>query len=331
MSAELVEHLFLPAFGNDAAGAELGDSAVLDVGGGRLAFSTDSFVVRPLFFPGGASATWPSTARSTTWRCRAPRRSCSRPRSSSRRALPLAEVGAGRRRHGRGGAARRRPARHRRHQGRRGRARRRRLRQHRRASAWSPTASTSGRTGPRPGDVVIVSGDIGVHGVAVMSCREGLEFGTESRSDSRAAARAGRGDAAPPAPTCTCCATPPAAAWRPSLNEIATAAGVGVELDERRCPIPAEVARRLRVARARPAVRRQRGQAAGVRARRRTPTRCSRRCARTRSGATPRSSASAWPSTRAWWSPGPASAARGWSTCRSASSCRGSADAPCRP
>ena len=33
------------------------------------------------------------------------------------------------------------------------------------------------------GDVVIVSGDIGVHGVAVMSCREGLEFGTEVRSD----------------------------------------------------------------------------------------------------------------------------------------------------
>ncbi|PRC54302.1 hydrogenase expression/formation protein HypE, partial [Mycobacterium sp. ITM-2017-0098] len=30
----------------------------------------------------------------------------------------------------------------------------------------------------RPGDVVIVSGDIGVHGVAVMSCREGLAFAT---------------------------------------------------------------------------------------------------------------------------------------------------------
>ena len=29
------------------------------------------------------------------------------------------------------------------------------------------------------GDVVIVSGDIGVHGIAIMSVREGLEFGTE--------------------------------------------------------------------------------------------------------------------------------------------------------
>ncbi|GAA0899365.1 hypothetical protein GCM10009558_110810 [Virgisporangium aurantiacum] len=35
----------------------------------------------------------------------------------------------------------------------------------------------------RPDDVVIVSGDIGVHGVAVLSCREGLEFGTAVRSD----------------------------------------------------------------------------------------------------------------------------------------------------
>jgi hydrogenase expression/formation protein HypE len=33
------------------------------------------------------------------------------------------------------------------------------------------------------GDAVIVSGDIGVHGVAIMSVREGLEFGTEIRSD----------------------------------------------------------------------------------------------------------------------------------------------------
>src|ERR1700678_1966563 len=53
MSAELIEHLFLPAFG--AAGqSELGDAAVLESPGGRLAFSTDSFVVRPMFFPGGS-------------------------------------------------------------------------------------------------------------------------------------------------------------------------------------------------------------------------------------------------------------------------------------
>jgi len=38
----------------------------------------------------------------------------------------------------------------------------------------------------RPGDVVIVSGSMAVHGIAIMSVREGLEFGTELRSDTAA-------------------------------------------------------------------------------------------------------------------------------------------------
>src|SRR6187401_3549685 len=53
MSAELIEHLFLPAFGT-AADAAMGDAAVIELGGTRLAFSTDSFVVKPLTFPGGS-------------------------------------------------------------------------------------------------------------------------------------------------------------------------------------------------------------------------------------------------------------------------------------
>ncbi len=53
LSAELVEHLFLPALGR--AGAELHDAAAVPVpaGAGRLALTTDSYVVQPLFFPGG--------------------------------------------------------------------------------------------------------------------------------------------------------------------------------------------------------------------------------------------------------------------------------------
>ncbi|MEN1680132.1 MAG: hydrogenase expression/formation protein HypE [Planctomycetota bacterium] len=53
LSAELIEHVFLPAFGNDLLGG-LGDSTVVEVAGARLAFSTDSYVVHPLFFPGGS-------------------------------------------------------------------------------------------------------------------------------------------------------------------------------------------------------------------------------------------------------------------------------------
>lgn len=53
-TSSLVEALFMPAFDN-AHLALLEDQAVLDVGGaGRVAFTTDSFVVKPLFFPGGS-------------------------------------------------------------------------------------------------------------------------------------------------------------------------------------------------------------------------------------------------------------------------------------
>lgn len=52
LARQLVEELFLPAFGGPAL-AGLGDSALLDPGAGRLAFTTDSHVVTPRFFPGG--------------------------------------------------------------------------------------------------------------------------------------------------------------------------------------------------------------------------------------------------------------------------------------
>jgi hydrogenase expression/formation protein HypE len=48
-SAALVDAVFVEAFGN-----ELGDGAVFTVPGGRVAMSTDSFVVQPLRFPGGS-------------------------------------------------------------------------------------------------------------------------------------------------------------------------------------------------------------------------------------------------------------------------------------
>lgn len=50
-TAQLIEEILLPALRNDAL-ASLGDGAVIDLSG-PLAFSTDSFVVSPLFFPGG--------------------------------------------------------------------------------------------------------------------------------------------------------------------------------------------------------------------------------------------------------------------------------------
>jgi hydrogenase expression/formation protein HypE len=52
MSHELVESFFVKAFCNPHLEA-MEDSASLDLDGGRLAFTTDSFVVSPIFFPGG--------------------------------------------------------------------------------------------------------------------------------------------------------------------------------------------------------------------------------------------------------------------------------------
>ena len=52
LTADLIEKIFLPAFSNQVLD-KLDDQAVVTIGGARLAFTTDSFVVTPIFFPGG--------------------------------------------------------------------------------------------------------------------------------------------------------------------------------------------------------------------------------------------------------------------------------------
>ena len=52
LTAELLESVFLPAYASPLLEV-LNDQAVFSINGARLAFTTDSFVVKPLFFPGG--------------------------------------------------------------------------------------------------------------------------------------------------------------------------------------------------------------------------------------------------------------------------------------
>jgi hydrogenase expression/formation protein HypE len=52
LTADLIDKVFLPAFRNPTLD-KLDDQAVLTIGNARLAFTTDSFVVTPIFFPGG--------------------------------------------------------------------------------------------------------------------------------------------------------------------------------------------------------------------------------------------------------------------------------------
>ncbi len=239
MSAELVEHIFAPAFGGPLL-ASLGDSAALTLGGARLAFSTDSFVVRPLFFPGGSigdlavNGTVNDLAMSGA---RPAYLSCAFILEEGVEMSVVARVA-----QALGDAARR-------------------------AGVEVVTGDTkvveSGHGDgvylntagiglipagvdiraqrAAPGDVVIVSGDIGVHGVAVMSVREGLEFGVTIESD--CAALGGLvGAMLAVTPDLHVLRDPTRGGLGAALNEIAVAAGVGVVVRERSIPVPPEVA-----------------------------------------------------------------------------------------
>ncbi|MDT5177002.1 MAG: hydrogenase expression/formation protein HypE [Mycobacterium sp.] len=238
MSAELIEHLFLPAFG-PAADAAMGDSAVLEVGGVRLAFATDSYVVKPIVFPGGtigdlavngtvndlAMAGAQPMVLSTAFILE--EGTALDELALVAQAIGTAALAAGVRLvtgdtkvvdagHGDG--------------------------------VYVNTAGigiVDARADIRPqraavGDVVIASGDIGVHGVAVMSCRDGLEFGTTVTSDTAAL----NGLVAAMIDTGVdvhALRDPTRGGVAATLNEIAKAAGVGIAIDERSLPIPAEV------------------------------------------------------------------------------------------
>jgi hydrogenase expression/formation protein HypE len=238
MSAELIEHLFLPAFG-PSADAGLGDSAVFEVGSARLAFSTDSFVVKPMVFPGGTIGELAVNGTVNDLAMVGAQPMVLSTAFILEEGTPLDELA--RVAHAVGTAAMA-------------------------AGVKLVTGDTKvvdaghgdgvyintsgiGLVDERadirpqratPGDVVIVSGDIGVHGVAVMSCREGLEFGTTVASDTAPL----HGLVAAIIDTGTdvhVLRDPTRGGVAATLNEIAKASGVGIWLDERTLPIPAEV------------------------------------------------------------------------------------------
>jgi hydrogenase expression/formation protein HypE len=92
----------------------------------------------------------------------------------------------------------------------------------------------------RPGDCIIVSGTIGDHGLAVMSVREGIEFETSLVSDSaplhdltRAMLEA--------CPEIRCMRDPTRGGLSSALNELADRSRVGVKIDEAAIPVRPEV------------------------------------------------------------------------------------------
>jgi hydrogenase expression/formation protein HypE len=238
MSAELVEHLFVPAFGASPSG--LADSAVVVLGGARIAFSTDTFVVRPLFFPGGSighlavngtvndlamSGAVPAhlscgfvleegTELSLVGRVANDIGAAAREAGVTVVTGDTKVVDAG---HGDG------------------------VYVNTAGIGLVPDGVDLRPDRAEPGDVVIVSGPIGVHGIAIMSVREGIEFGSPVLSDTASLA---------PLVQAMLAVTkdlhvlrdPTRGGLATSLNEIASASGVGVRLVEKAIPVPPEVA-----------------------------------------------------------------------------------------
>jgi hydrogenase expression/formation protein HypE len=92
----------------------------------------------------------------------------------------------------------------------------------------------------RPGDLVLVSGTIGDHGVAIMSLRENLTFETTIRSDT--AALHGLVAAMIEAvPTIRCLRDPTRGGLGTTLNEFARQSGVGMLIDEAKIPVNPQV------------------------------------------------------------------------------------------
>ena len=237
LSAELVEHLFVPAFGADAG---LGDSAVVGVGGARVAFTTDTFVVRPLVFPGGSIGHLAvhGTVNDLAMSGATPMfLSCGMVLEEGTDITLVGRV----------------------------------ARDMGVAAAHAGVRIVTGDTKVvdaghgdqvyvntsglglvpdgvdlRPdragvGDVVIVSGAIGLHGIAVLSVREGLEFAAEIRSDTAALHPLVQAMLAV-TPDLHALRDPTRGGLAATVNEIATASGVGVRLTESAIPVPPDVA-----------------------------------------------------------------------------------------
>ena len=101
------------------------------------------------------------------------------------------------------------------------------------------------RPGPhlaRPGDAVLVSGQLGRHGMAVMAFREGLAFESTITSDTASLAPLVRLLKEAVGAELRVLRDPTRGGAASALNEIAQASKVGIALDERHLPVPTDVA-----------------------------------------------------------------------------------------
>jgi hydrogenase expression/formation protein HypE len=233
LSAQLVRELFLPAFDN-AALRKLDDQAVLEAGGARIAFTTDSYVVTPIFFPGGdigelavngtvndlAMAGARPLALSAAFILEEglPMEELARvvasvSRAAARAGVPV--VTGDTKVVNRGSADR--------------------LFITTAGIGIVPDGVEISASNARAGDIVLLSGTIADHGIAVMSKREGLEFEGEVRSDTQALHRLVEAMIA--AGEVHVLRDPTRGGLGTSLCEIASTSRVGVEIEADAVPV----------------------------------------------------------------------------------------------
>lgn len=238
LSANLLREVFLSQLGNPVL-RRLEDHATLEMGQERLAFTTDSFVVRPLFFPGGDIGRLAVCGTVNDLAVGGARPLYLSAAFILEEGLPMNEL-------------------------------KRVVKSMREACAEAGVVLVAGDTkvvdcgkgdkifitttgigvlergksmsisAGRPGDKIVVSGTIGDHGIAVMSVREGLEFDSELRSDCaplNGLTEVMLGHCG----TIRCMRDPTRGGLASLLNELASASGVGVEIWQRAIPMKREV------------------------------------------------------------------------------------------
>ena len=239
LSAELIHDIFLPAFHNPIL-ANLDDQAVVNIGGQRVAISTDSFVVHPLFFPGGdiGSLAVHGTVNDLAMGGATPlflsaafiieegfaieelRRIVNSLRKAAADAgvqIVTGDTKVVERGKGDG------------------------LFINTTGIGLVPEGVNLSANRALPGDKVLLSGSIGDHGIAILAQREGLEFESEVRSDSAALHTLVAGMLSA-SREIRCMRDPTRGGVSSSLNEIAQQSRVGIEIEESLLPVHQEVA-----------------------------------------------------------------------------------------
>lgn len=234
MMNDLIRHLFAAEFQNDLLG-QLADATIVELNGSRLAISTDSFVVSPLFFPGGdigelaVNGTVNDLAMSGAKPLYLaagfileeglPMETLGRISSSMARACNAAgvQIAAGdtkvvNKGHGDG------------------------VYINTCGIGSIPQGVNVAAANGRPGDMVIISGTMGDHGIAVLSVREGLRFESEIKSDT--APLNGLVNAMLDVTRdIHCLRDATRGGLAAVLNELAAASNVGIEFDETKVPL----------------------------------------------------------------------------------------------